>query len=284
MKLLPEGRAGLSLSSLFFYLIIGSTLGFSSLTMAEERCSRGKCFEWPIISPDTTLDRMPTNGVWSKPDGDGPFPAVLIAESCGGATPAVDELWPSFFKRLGYVTYTPRILKRLGQNYCPSLRFVVESKNRVKMIKVIYSALDDLAKKPYVQKNNIGIIGFSLGGILIRDIGEIKNLKSSGGLKFKYSIPVYGSCTFLERRGDKIPMLIIQAEKENPKKRKLCLKVKSANFFNVKYHEISGAYHAFDDARFKKIKKDVAGNKMKYSESALAEAKQTIESFLSAID
>ncbi len=115
-------------------------------------------------------------------------------------------------------------------------------------------------------------------------MGEVKNLKSARGLQFKYTIPVYGSCTFLERRGDATPMLIIQAEKEKPKKRKLCLKVKNANFLNVEYHEISGAYHAFDDARFVKIKKDVAGNKMKYSENAVAEAKQIIKSFFSTIE
>ena len=131
--------------SFLAYLIIGALLSFSSVAIAEERCVRGKCFEWPIISHDTTMKHLPTNGVWSKPDGDGPFPAVLIAESCGGGTPAVDKMWPIFFKNLGYATYTPRILENLGEKYCPSLRFVLESKNRVKMVQVIYSALDDLA-------------------------------------------------------------------------------------------------------------------------------------------
>tara|TARA_B100001123_G_scaffold339446_1_gene384484 strand:+ start:166 stop:438 length:273 start_codon:yes stop_codon:yes gene_type:complete len=86
-----------------------------------------------------------------------------------------------------------------------------------------------LLKCPTCKKDIIGIIGFSLRGTLIRDIGEVTNLRSASGLQFKYTIPVYGSCTFLERRGDATPMLIIQAEKEKTQKRKLCLKVKNAN-------------------------------------------------------
>jgi hypothetical protein len=81
-----------------------------------------------------------------------------------------------------------------------------------------------------------------------------------------------------------MPMLIIQAEKESPKKRKLCLKAKSANYPDVEYHEIFGANHTFDNTRFKKIKKGAVSNKIKYSESILVRVKQTIENFLSTID
>ena len=261
--------------------IMSATL-IHSAAKAEQRCSKytGRCFEWPIIKDGTTLKKISTRGVWSKPDGAGPFPAVVIAETCGGSQPPVDKLWPAYFKSLEYVTYTPRILEEFGEDHCPSLRFVVNNDNRAKMLQVLYSALDDVAKKPYVQKNNIGIIGFSLGAILIRDAGEVKDLKSAGGLQFKYTIPVYGSCTLLERRGDNVPTLIIQAEKEKPKKRKLCLRVRNRDFPNVIYHEIAGAYHAFDDPKFSEIKIDVAGNKMKYNEEAVTKAKNLIENFI----
>ena len=151
------------------------------------------------------------------------------------------------------------------------------------MLRVLYTALDRLASKPYVKKDSIGIIGFSLGGISIRDLGEIKDLKSAEGRKFNFAIPVYGSCTLQAMRGDKIPTLIIQAEKEKPRKVKLCRKVRDQKFNNVTYHEIKNAYHGFDDKKLTEIFTDVAGNKMIYSKNATQESKRIIKAFLNSL-
>jgi len=250
---------------------------------AKEVCIKKYCFEWPILKDGTVLKKVSHEGVWSKPAGDGPFPALVVAESCGGSNDAVNKDWPAFFNSLGYATYTPRTLKRMGHKYCPNLKFVLSNKNRIEMLNTLYSALDGISSKPYVQKNNIGIIGFSLGGINIRDMGEIKDLKSAEGRKFKFAIPVYGNCTLLEMRGDRIPTLIIQAEKEKPRKVKLCHKARDQKFSNVTYHEIKKAYHAFDDKRFTKISTDVAGNKMLYSQEATEEAQRLIKKFLGTL-
>lgn len=268
------------------YFIFTVVVSLFSPLEGAERCSKlsGKCFEWPIIPHGTTLKKIATTGVWSKPAGKGPFPAVVIVESCGGPKPAVDKMWPDFFNSLGFATYTPRILQEFGVKYCPGIRFVISNSNRAKMLRIVYSALDELSEKPFVKKDKIGVIGFSLGGILIRDAGEIKNLKSPLGNAFKYAIPVYGSCTLFEGKGDKIPTLIIQAEKERTRKRQLCIAVRDKNFANVTYHEISGAYHAFDDSTITSIKRDVAKNEMLYSSKAVKEAKSVIRNFLKKIN
>jgi len=253
---------------------------------AGERCSplSGRCFEWPLVPNGTTLEKISTSGVWSKPEGNGPFPAIIIAESCGGSKPAVDEMWPAFFNSLGYVTYTPRILDEFGERYCPNLRFVASNINRTKMLRIIYSALDELHEKEYVNKNSIGIIGFSLGGILIRDAGEIKDLKSSGGNNFKYAINVYGYCTLLERQGDNIPTLMLLAENDTAKgKHKMCEKAQDQGFENMSWHIIKDAYHAFDDDTQTSGKTDVGGNTMKYSKDATNEAKDVIRNFLEKV-
>ena len=153
-------------------IAIGVTFTTGSVS-AGERCSplSGRCFEWPLVPNGTALEIISTSGVWSKPEGNGPFPAIIIAESCGGSKPAVDEMWPAFFNSLGYATYTPRILDKFGERYCPNLRFVASNSNRTKMLRILYSALDEMHGKEYVNNNSIGIIGFSLGGILIRDAG-----------------------------------------------------------------------------------------------------------------
>lgn len=253
---------------------------------AGERCSplSGRCFEWPLVPNGTTLEKISTSGVWSKPEGNGPFPAIIIAESCGGSKPAVDEMWPAFFNSLGYATYTPRILDQFGERYCPGMRFVASNSNRTKMLKILYSSLDEMYGKDYVNRKSIGIIGFSLGGILIRDAGEIRDLKSAGGNKFKYAINVYGNCTLLERKGDNIPTLMILAEKDTAKgKHKMCGKVQEQGLENMSWHIIRDAYHAFDDDTQTSWKTDVGGNTMQYSEDATNEAKDVIRKFLEKV-
>ena len=263
-------------------IAIGVTFTTGSVS-AGERCSplSGRCFEWPLVPNGTALEIISTSGVWSKPEGNGPFPAIIIAESCGGSKPAVDEMWPAFFNSLGYATYTPRILDEFGERYCPNLRFVASNSNRTKMLRILYSALDEMHGKEYVNNNSIGIIGFSLGGILIRDAGEVKDLKSPGGNKFKYAINVYGNCTLLERQGDNIPTLMLLAERDTAKeKHKMCEKVQDQGFENMSWHIIKDAYHAFDDDTQTSGKTDVGGNTMEYSKDATNEAKDVIRNFL----
>lgn len=263
-------------------IAIGVTFTTGSVS-AGERCSplSGRCFEWPLVPNGTALEKISTSGVWSKPEGNGPFPAIIITESCGGSKPAVDEMWPAFFNSLGYATYTPRILDEFGERYCPNLRFVASNSNRTKMLRILYSALDEMHGKEYVNNNSIGIIGFSLGGILIRDAGEIKDLKSPGGNKFKYAINVYGNCTLLERQGDNIPTLMLLAERDTAKgKHKMCEKVQDQGFENMSWHIIKDAYHAFDDDTQTSGKTDVGGNTMEYSKDATNEAKDVIRNFL----
>ena len=85
-------------------------------------------------------------------------------------------------------------------------------------------------------------------------------------------------------RGDKIPTLILQAEREKPHKVKKCHKVRETDFKNVKYHEIKNSYHGFDDKRQSEIVTDIAGNKMLYSAEATEEAKRIIKRFLESVE
>ena len=267
---------------LMAFLLLGPCIA-----KAEQRCSKisGTCFEWPLVPDGSKLQRKATTGVWSKPDGDGPFPAIILAESCGGSTEAVNKDWPKFFNALGYATYTPRLLEPMGHKYCPGVKFVVANENRAEMIKTLFSALDEMGEKSYVNKSQIGIIGYSLGSILIRDLLEVKDLVSSTGLTFNKSIMLYGTCTLIDRRGPQTPTLIIQAEmelKSHKVKSDVCNKVKDAKLPNLNYVVLEGAYHAFDDSSKTTIKKDVAGTEMLYNKEATDKAKDLIKSFLSS--
>ena len=136
----------------FFLFFAFALLQPTKPSSAKEVCIKKYCFEWPILKDGTILKKVSHEGVWSKPDGDGPFPALVVAESCAGSNDAVNKDWPAFFNSPGYATYTPRTLKRMGHKYCPNLKFVLSNKNRIEMLNTLYSALDGISSKPYVQK------------------------------------------------------------------------------------------------------------------------------------
>ena len=95
-----------------------------------------------------------------KPEGDGPFPAVVVLHGCAG----IDyhfRSWPEQLKKWGYValivdSFGPRGVGRVcGHSFRVSaLERAADS----------YGAAIYLKQLPYVDTENIGLVGFSHGG------------------------------------------------------------------------------------------------------------------------
>jgi dienelactone hydrolase len=105
----------------------------------------------------------------SKPDGAGPFPAVVIMHDCSGLGPSssgAPRRWASELARHGYVTlipdsFTPR---GLADGVCTSASPRRNDASPAQRVYDAYAALAHLRTLPYVDGRRVGVMGGSHGG------------------------------------------------------------------------------------------------------------------------
>ena len=73
-------------------------------------CGRLVSFRNASFSEGDTTRTIP--GLIAKPEGKGPFPAVVLLHTCGGLRPHVYTDWTNYLTALGYVTFSVDSLDR----------------------------------------------------------------------------------------------------------------------------------------------------------------------------
>lgn len=163
-----------------------------------------------------------------KPEGAGPFPAVLYnhgSERLPGSKPEIGN----FFASRGYVTFVPH---RRGQGRSPG-PYIMDALGhasgamRGQMLVSLHdqqqedvaAALEFLRKIPYVDAANIAVAGCSFGGIQTLLAAE-KSLGLRAAIAFApAAMTWYGSTEIQSRlieaaRRATIPVFLIQAEND----------------------------------------------------------------------
>lgn len=178
-------------------------------------------------------------GVLSKPEGTGPFPAVVLLHACGGISDHETSYWPRIFSRWGYVT--------LAVDSHGGCLLEEQRKVHVKVAKDAYGALDYLANQPFVDKNSVGVMGFSSGAHAINRFGAIPG-RSRRKLDFKAGVSFYGNCEFLDSDYQPtFPIMEIVGDKDSWSVG--CTTLTGdlpVDDLPVKVHILPGVYHAFD--------------------------------------
>lgn len=208
--------------------------------------------------------------VWI-PEGEGPFPAIVLLHGCGGLTPYVIREWPSYLTSLGYTvlvvdSYGSRGAKNCKQTKYHHTRILAED---------AFGALDYLATLPSVDTNRVGVMGFSRGAIAVSQYIVNSIREELEGVNFKAAIALYGACSS-EYDSDSVPLMAIAAEKDL-KNASPCIAVGKQSP-ELEVHVIPGAYHGFD-SRSASGKVDFGGTEMRYSESATNKARQLTKGF-----
>lgn len=131
------------------------------------------------------------NGVF-RPSGEGPFPAVVLAHTCGGVQPHMKdrakELLAAGFVVLVLDSYGPR-----GHTaYCQP-----RGVSAPRVYKDAFDALQHLARMKDVDARRIYLVGLSLGSFVAASVAspEVARLVGSE-LRFRASVGWYGSCAF----------------------------------------------------------------------------------------
>jgi dienelactone hydrolase len=204
----------------------------------------------------------------SKPDGPGPFPAVVIVHDCSGLGPrssGAPDRWARELLGRGYVVLIPDSFTTRGfaDGVCTvtSTRGIDVSPER--RARDAYAALARLRTLPYVDGSRVGLMGGSHGGsttlasmIAPERDGEPLALDKRAG--FAAAVALYPRCTTRQGalRGDAsgvyrpvAPLLILTGEKDDWTPAEPCRKLTEAAQragYPVTIKIYPGAHHSFD--------------------------------------
>jgi dienelactone hydrolase len=209
------------------------------------------------------------DGVFAKPEGKGPFPAVVILHACGGVLQHVNAGWLDYLKSIGYAALAVDTFGDYAK--CPNPL----SSDSMLFIKDAYGALDFLARMPDIDADRVAVIGFSIGAVHINNALVPWRMRKPGQRDFRAAIAFYGKCRGVVPPESNFPLLQIVAEKDHYSAG--CESWVKPGRLEVRM--LLGANHAFDSPQYSG-RTDPAGNLMLYSEAATLEARRHARAFL----
>jgi dienelactone hydrolase len=206
-----------------------------------------------------TTERIP--GTLSKPEGPGPFPAVVIMHDCSGLGPrssGAPDRWAKALVERGYVALVPDSFTTRGfpDGVCtdPSPRRIDVSPLRRN--RDAYAALAHLRTLPFVGGRRVGLMGGSHGGsTTLGTMAAPENDQSPQARErlagFGAAVALYPGCAALTGRGYRpvAPLLILIGEKDDWTPAEPCRALTEAAQqagHPVTLKVYPGAYHSFD--------------------------------------
>jgi dienelactone hydrolase len=220
-------------------------------------------------------------GILSKPNGDGPFPAVVMLCACGGLNNPNDAkqqaAWANRLTSWGYVSlrvdsFGPR---GFAEGVCHRGSAVDDRKRAYDA----FWAKTFLAKQAYVDPNHMAVIGWSHGGWAVMRLADASR-RDSTFPPFQAAVAVYPWCMDIGELG--APLLILAGAKDDdcPVARCESLPISpgvkgSAYEFSMKVHP--DAYGYFD---FEGLKEVVGGKHYEYNRGAAEDAIIQVRDFL----
>ena len=183
------------------------------------------------------------SAVLYRPDGDGPFPAIVLAHTCAGVLPHT-EIWGKRLASWGYVVVAPDSFGPRGVSSVCLRGNVVSGNMRVADVA---GAMDFLNAQPFVRKNDIGLIGHSHGGwTTVRAVQKRFGLAARG---LKGAVAYYPSCSAAFDSDVDVPLLILAGDKDDWTPADNCRRLQAAGFTRPELVEAvyyPDAYHSFD--------------------------------------
>ncbi len=224
---------------------------------------------WGELKPSSTLE---------KPDGNGPFPAVVLLHGCGGIK-EFNYTWAKRLKESGYVTLVLDSLSPRGVFGDTCDGFTVHPAKRALDA---HAAKSYLSKLSYVDRSKIAVIGWSHGGWSI--LYALRDQWTTNPKEpFKAAIAVYPYCGHPNKQFDNLnaPLLILTGKKDSWCPPKHCLERIPSNKTS---HDIilklyPNAYHSFDNTQHYE-RRVYKGYVLEYNATATKRAINDVNLFL----
>jgi dienelactone hydrolase len=239
--------------------------GFASGCATPDASTRASASA-PSAAPVVTRATMSIPIEILKPEGPGPFPAVVVLHDCSGLGPrssGAPKRWAHELLKEGYVVAIPDSFSTRGaaSGVCVDpgpIRMEVAPMRRVKDA---YETLDYLRAQPFVDGRRIGVMGGSHGGsttlasvaVVPQDPLPLRDRKRQG---FAAAIAFYPGCNigrppFTSEFHGAAPLLILTGELDDWTPASPCKSLVEAARRGGSEADIKvypGAHHSFDSA------------------------------------
>jgi dienelactone hydrolase len=239
-----------------FFLLAGACIGATSSVSITATALNG------------ALEEIPATLV--KPNGPGPFPAIVIMHDCSGLGPSSSGApgrWAKELSEQGYVVLMPDSFTTRGyrNGVCTDPSPKRAEVGPYRRVSDAYAALVYLRIQPYVDGQRVGLMGGSHGGTttlatMITPDSDTELIMNSNHMGFVAAVALYPGCAaILEswRVGPAgvyrplAPVLILIGEKDDwtpaAPCRKLTETAQGAGY-PVAIKVYPDAYHSFDSS------------------------------------
>jgi dienelactone hydrolase len=217
------------------------------------------------------------SGYLSKPDGDGPFPAVIYLHGCAGLSASNRDRISKLMTGWGYVSlavdsFTTRGIKEA----CTEWR----APRRADALGALLYA----SKLPYVDPKRIAVVGSSQGGVAVMGLASVHSVNIYAipdDLTFKAAVAFYPLCSIASRQLA-IPTLILIGALDDWTPADNCerwMRLRAGRGAPVQLTVYPGAYHAFDIRTLQDGRK-YFGHWLKYDADATHRANAAMHDFL----
>ena len=230
--------------------------------------------EIPASAPAETIE-----GYLSKPEGSGPFAAVVYLHGCNGLSKNARDRVAKLMTGWGYVSlavdsFTTRGIKESCDQLLPSGQADA------------LGALHYLSKLAFVDPHRIAVIGSSRGGIIALQVASshpVDLFAVPDELKFKAAVAYYPLCGVATDQLT-IPTIILIGELDDWTPAKDCerwMERRAGKGAPVKLVIYPGAYHAFDFQNLGDGRR-LFGHWLKYDANAAERSILEMHDFLAA--
>jgi dienelactone hydrolase len=215
-------------------------------------------------TPSGTSEQIPVE--LSRPEGSGPFPAVVIMHDCSGLGPrssGAPGRWAKELVGRGYVVILPDSFATRGHpdGVCTDASRSRDDVSPARRVRDAYAALAYLRTLPYVDGTRVGLMGGSHGGSttltsMIAAESDADLLARERRAGFTAAVALYPGCVASRRTWSSTgayrpvaPLLILIGEKDDWTPAEPCRRLAEAAQqagYPVTIKIYPGAYHSFD--------------------------------------
>jgi len=264
-------------------LVSSSTAASGEMLAARHlhsAASQAPDLEFPAQPSDLSASSTPTMALY-KPEGQGPFPALVLHHQCGGLGNARWQnmsmlSWAREAVSHGYVAL---LIDSLGPRHvdqvCMGARGGV---NLPRGVKDVLQAAEHLRKLSFVDKKRVALAGYSWGAI----VGVLASSKHWGrtlasGERFAAVVSFYPGCFSIPTPGGAFdivntdidrPLLVLMGDKDSETPPRECipgLEAARSAGAPVKWHVYPSATHCWDCENLDGFSKvDFRGNRVVY--------------------